>query len=145
MGARGKKRMRANGQIASGKQQPLPRAPVVPPVEAVQVQEGLELLRQAVAEKGAPEASSAEWQAAYEMAQDRLHARYPRMQADAILWRATFLDALIGWSGFKELHREDGELPTPDMLEVAATIPTRGSDESFDMELFEKRLVERSG
>lgn len=145
MGARGKKRVRANGQIASGKQPPLPRPAGVPPVKAHQVQEGLEALRTAMTEKGASEASSPEWQAAYRMAQERLQARYPRKLADAILWRATFFDLLIGWSDFQELHRDDGELPTADMLEIAATIPSYGDDTSFDIDLFEEWLADRSG
>lgn len=145
MGARGKKRVRANGQIASGKQRPLPQPLVVPPVAANQVQEGLEALRAAVREKGEPEASSPEWHAAYEIAQERLHGRHPRMLADAILWRATFLDLLIGRRAFQELHREDGELPTGGMLEVTATIYTDGSDTSFDIDLFEEQLAACSG
>ena len=144
MGARGKKRVRANGQTASGKQKPLPRVGSVPPVKPEQVREGLDVLRTAVAEQGVSERSGPEWQKAYEIAQQRLHARHPRMLADRILWRATFLHALIEWSEFQELHRDDGELPTPDMLEVAAAIPTYGDDTSFDFHLFEERLAERS-
>ena len=144
MGARGKKRVRANGQIASGKQKPLPRPGSVPPVKAHQVREGLDVLRTAVAEQGVSERSGPEWQKSYEIAQQRLHARHPRMLADRILWRATFLHALNEWSEFQERHRDDGELPTADMLEVAATIPTYGEDTSFDLYLFEERLAERS-
>lgn len=66
------------------------------------------------------------------------------MLADRMLWRATFLHVLIEWSEFQELHREEGELPTPDMLEVAAVIPTYGDDPSFDLYMFEERLTERS-
>lgn len=145
MGARGKKRVRANGQIASGKQRPLPQPSTVPTVEADQVQDGLEVLRAAVTERNTAETSGPEWQAAYRIAQERLHSRYQRMLADAILWRATFLHALIGWSDFQELHREDGELPTANMLEVAANIPSSGSDTSFNIDLFEEWLANRSG
>lgn len=52
MGARGKKRVRANDQIASGKQKPLPRPGLVPPAEPEQVLEGLDVLRTALAEHG---------------------------------------------------------------------------------------------
>lgn len=144
MGARGKKRVRANGQIASGKQKPLPRPGSIPPVEPEQVRQGLDVLRTAVAELGISDRSGPEWQRAYESAQQRLHADHPRMLADRILWRSTFLHALIEWSEFKELHSEYGDHPTPDMLEVAAAIPTYGDDTSFDWYLFEERLAERS-
>lgn len=140
MGARGKKRVRANGQIASGKQQPFRPPPAVPSVKADQVQEGLAELRAAVAKEGATDPSSFEWQTAYEAAQDRLQARHPRMLADAILWRATLLSALIDWEEFRERHRDDGELPTAGMLQIAATIPSHGGDTSFDTEMFEKAL-----
>ena len=143
MGSRGKKRVRANGQIASGKQRPLPPPLAVPPVEADQVREGLEVLRAAMAEKDVSETSGPGWQAAYEIGQERLYGRHPRLLADAILWRATFLDSLIGWSAFQKLHHEDGQLPTADMLEVAATIPSYGDDTCFDLEDFEERLVNR--
>lgn len=145
MGARGKKRVRANGQVASGKQRPMPVSRSVPCVEADQVREGLGLLRDAITEKGVVVVSGPEWQAAYELAQERLHARYPRMVGDAILWRATFLHALIGWREFQEFHRDDGELPTAAMIDVAATIPTYGDETSFDLELFEAYLADRSG
>jgi hypothetical protein len=145
VGARGKKRVRANGQIASGKQRALPPPLAVPRVQADQMREGLEVLRAAMAEKQVSETSGPEWQAAYETAQERLQGRYPRMLADAILWRATFLDALIGGSAFQKLHHNDGELPTADMLEVAATIPSYGDDTSFDIDDFEEWLVNRSG
>lgn len=144
MGARGKKRVRANGQIASGRQKSLPRPGSVPAVEPLQVREGLDVLRAAVAERGVAERSGPDWQEAYEIAQQRLNARHPRMLADRILWRATFLHALTEWSEFQDLHRDDGELPTPDMLEVAATIPTYGDDTSFDLYSFEESLAERS-
>lgn len=145
MGARGKKRVRANGQIASGKQKPSPRPGSVPPVEPEQVREGLVVLRTAAAEQGVSERSGPEWQQTYELAQQRLHARHPHMLADRILWRATFLHALTEWSEFQELHRDDGELPTAGMLEVAATIPTYGDDTSFDLYSFEESLADRSG
>lgn len=141
MGARGKKRVRANGQVASGKQRPMARPGAVPPVEVDQLREGLETLRLAVAEHGEPDTSSPEWEAAYRTAQERLHARHPHMLADAMLWRATFLDSLIGWDEFQGEHEADGELPTPAMLVVAASIPTYGDDTSFDFDLFERRLT----
>jgi hypothetical protein len=144
VGARGKKRIRANGQIASGRQQPMPRPHSVPAVEADQVRDGLGILRAAVAEKGASDVSSPGCQAAYRVAQERLHARHGRLLGDAILWRATFLDSLVGWSKFQELHRHDGELPTADMLDVAATIATYGEDTSFDIDVFEEHLSHRS-
>ncbi|MEA3016997.1 MAG: hypothetical protein QOI38_1719 [Sphingomonadales bacterium] len=144
MGARGKKRVRANGQIASGKQPPLPRPLKVPSVKPEQVQEALDVLRGTIAETRVSARSGPEWDATYRAAQGQLHARHPRMLADAILWRATFLHALIDWAPFKELHRGDGELPTADMLEVAATIPTYGDEESFDMEDFEELLAHAS-
>ncbi len=144
MGARGKKRVRANGQIASGKQRASPHPRAVPSVEGDQVQEALETLRAALSEQGSPQVSSPEWQAAYRTAQERLHTRHPRMLANAILWRATFLDSLIGWSDFQKLHQGD-ELPTAHMLEVAATIPTYGDETSFDIELFEEHLAGLSG
>jgi hypothetical protein len=134
----------ARGKIASGKQKPLPRSSSVPPVEPEQVREGLDVLRTALAEQGVSDRSGPEWQKTYELAQHRLHARHPRMLADRILWRATFLHALTEWSEFQELHRDDGDLPTPDMLEVAAAIPTYGDDTSFDLYMFEERLAERS-
>src|SRR3546814_9046890 len=62
------------------------------------------------------------------------------MTADAILWRTTFLDLLLGWEEFRARHQNDGELPTASMLKVAATIPTYGDDTSFDIDLFEEEL-----
>ena len=141
MGARGKKRVRANGQVASGKLRPLQRPGAVPPVEVDQLREGFEALRLAVAQSGEPETSSPEWVAAYRVAQERLHAIHSHMLADAILWRATFLDSLIAWDEFQEDHAGEGELPTPAMLSIAATIPTYGDDTSFDFDLFERRLA----
>lgn len=95
-------------------------------------------------ENGVGAVSGPEWPAAYEMAQERLHTRNPHMVGDAILWRATFLHALIGWSEFQELHRDDGELPTADMMDVAATIPTCSDEDTFELELFEEHLAGRS-
>lgn len=144
MGARGKKRIRANGEIASGKQRSLPRPMAVPSVHPDQVQEALNVIQTTITETGVLERSGPDWNATYRAAQGQMHARHPRMLADAILWRATFLHALIEWAPFKELHRGDGELPTADMLEVAATIPTYGDDESFDMDDFEELLSARA-
>jgi len=115
---------------------------MVPSVDAEQVQEGLTALRAAMTEIGISEVSGPEWEAAYRLAQERLHARYPQMVADAILWRATFLDALVSESDFQQRHSHDGELPTAAMLEVAATIPTYGADTSFDIDWFEESLVD---
>src|SRR3546814_2570581 len=88
--------------------------------------------------------SAAGWQADYQLAQNRLRASYPIMTADAILWRTTFLDLLLGWEEFRARHQNDGELPTASMLKVAATIPTYGDDTSFDIDLFEEELENRS-
>lgn len=139
MGARGKKRVRANGQVASGKQT-LSRPGAVPKVEAAQVLDGLETLRSALARHGDPK-SGPEWNAAYVEAQEDLRDRHTMMLGDRILWRATFLNSLLSWDEFQDLHADDGQLPTPAMLHVAATIPTYGDDTAFDSSLFERRLT----
>ena len=89
--------------------------------------------------------STSEWQTAYENAQEHLRSRHPRMLADAILWRATFLEALLGWGDFQARYAGHGELPTDKMLEVAATIPTFGDETSFDRESFEEHLADLAG
>ena len=145
MGARGKKRVRANGEAASGKQR-VTRAPqsvrIVAPEE---VREGLGLLNTALQNTGATDVDSPARDAAYRPAQSALQARYPRMQADAILWRATHLHSLLGWDEFCEAHRDDGALPTDAMLEVAATIETYGDERLFDIDDVEDLLGLESG
>lgn len=143
MGARGKKRVRANGQIASGKQERAPGIPIaVPEVESRQVSEGLEELSVALRRHGDPaDRKGPKWNAAYVEAQKVLRDRYPAMLADRILWRATFLEALISSGNFQQRHSGSGDLPTPQMLHVAATITTYGFDTSFDIGLFEASLA----
>lgn len=145
MGARGKKRVRANGEVASGKQR-VTRAPrSVPIVAPEEVREGLGLLNTALQNAGATDVDSPAGDAAYRTAQAALQARYPRMHADAILWRATHLHSLLGWDEFREAHCDDGALPTDTMIEVAATIETYGDERSFDIDYFEDLLGLESG
>lgn len=143
MGSRGKKRVRANGEVASSR---LPKKPTVPPsvpaVTADEVQGGVIFLRRTFELAGKPQAGTSFWNEAYGVAQSGLRRIHGRLLGDAVLWRATFLDALLGWDEFQERHRDEGELPTPEMLEVAAIIATRGDDTSFDNELFEELLAE---
>src|SRR3546814_14396225 len=116
----------------------------VPAYEAEQLREGRQLLHATVSQNGKAAVSAAGWQADYQLAQNRLRARYPIMTSDAILWRNTFLDLLLGWEEFQARHQNDGELPTASMLKVAATIPTYGDDTSFDIDLFEEEQIGRA-
>lgn len=143
MGARGKRRKRANGEVASGKQRRVPGPVIVPEIDPDQLEHGLGLLQSAVRRAGEPDPATAAWRAAYRDAQATLHAELNPTLADAVLWRATLLDGLLGWDAFRENHADLGELPTPAMLEVAAAIPTHGAETSFDVELFEDMLDER--
>ena len=145
MGSRGKKRVRANGQVASGKQVAQPRSIFVPPVGSEQVKAGLDALDAALSAAGRPEPDSEPWKAAYRSVQDRVQAEHGVEMGDAILWRTTFLDALLGWNEFAVMHAAAGDLPTAAMLEVAALIPTHGAETSFDLDLFEEMLAEQKG
>lgn len=146
MGARGKKRRRKDGTLAVSIAGVGPLA--VPPVEPGSVAQGLAALRECLSRDGAKydETKSVydegSWQAAYVEAQLALRAIYPDvMLADAILWRATLLDALLQYPRFLELAGiEEDAAPDDDVLQVAATIPTNGADRSFGLTAFLKRL-----
>lgn len=140
MGARGKKRRRADGSIASGKL-PQPVGPLmVPHVSPTDLAAGLSLLTDSIKAAGDPLNGSAEWEAAYQSVQAILRREHGKWGGDAIIWRATLLHALLESDDFLEANWEDGELPTLAMLEVAATIYTDGSDTCFDREEFEAMI-----
>lgn len=143
MGARGKKRIRANGEVALGRVRAVPRPIFVPVVDPQALAEGLATLRTAVEAAGGPDPVSPAWELAYRDAQARLNARHERPVADAVLWRATFLDALLGWDEFRQRYGGSCDAPSPAMIEVAAIVPTHGAETSFDVDLFEGMLDER--
>ena len=142
VGARGKKRRRQDGSVANGKLPAVGMPPPVPQVEADQVQSGLARFRKSLADAGSPTSGSEEWHAAYRDAQQHLHTEHGWEVGDAILWRATFLDALVRGGEFQKDHAGERELPTPAMYEVAAFITTYGDERSFDRWSFEAHLAD---
>ena len=141
MGARGKKRVRANGQVASCKLTSLPRPDFVPPVRSEDIHAGLETLRASLAAAGNPSPDAPAWQNGYRAAAAELGSKFGPA-GEAVIWRTTFLDALLGWDAFTQRHEAAGDLPSKAMLHVAGTIPTHGAETSFDLELFEEMLLE---
>jgi len=142
MGARGKKRVRANGQVATGKLAPRPQLHFVPPIDPELIRSGLEVFRRVFREAGNPDPDGDAWDATYRSAQARFHEEFGHEIGDAILWRVTFLAAFLNWDEFQRRHELRDDLPTAQMLQVAGTIATHGAELSFDLALFENMLAD---
>lgn len=131
MGARGKKRRRADGSTAFGKTKRL-GPPAIPEVDPAEIGRALTDFRTGVAEIGD--------EAAYLKVQASLNDRLGRDVGDAVMWRAAMLSDLLEWPDFAAKYCNEGHLPSQRMLEAAAIIPSFGDEKRFDWEEFEAMM-----